>query len=162
MFMRGNYGTLPAFASFLSLRSPEWIGRYPTLTCPPAEARKMIATHIEQQIADLIEHAEYLKKTEELAQIAARTRAASPDDTSRNRLMYRYLRSAESRLERTLKLLQKMQAERQKAQEKETKEAAKAKFPNEPKLAGESPSNRIEDRELHHDRGDGIRGLGRE
>ena len=59
--------------------------------------------------------------------------------------MYRYMRSAESSLERTLKLLQKMQAERQKAQEKETKQAAKAKFRNEPKLADESPSSPIEE-----------------
>ena len=118
----------------------------------------MIATHIEERIADLIEHAEYLER---------RLRATGPDRrkdaqgqsrgmTFSQSTMYRYPRSAESSLERTLKLLQKMQAERQKCDGKGNEGGGEGKISGiEPKLAGEIAFKSNRDRKFHHDRGDG-------
>jgi hypothetical protein len=57
-------------------------------------------------------------------------------DTGQNRLMLRYMKAAESTFERTLKTLQKLQADRVKA----ISESEKAKAPNEAKLVSGPPA----------------------
>ena len=54
-----GHAEIPAFAAFLSQRSPEWVGRYPNLTCPPARrhARHDRQAHRGERIADLVGHA---------------------------------------------------------------------------------------------------------
>ena len=70
-----------------------------------------------------------------------------PADTGQNRLLIRYMKSTESSFDRTLKTLAKLQSERQKAAEKEAKEAsreaANVGLPNEPELVGETRASRM-------------------
>jgi hypothetical protein len=109
------------------------------------DARRVMRTWIERQIADLRELDRHFREADAKSRAGAKVRANVLADTRRNRLLIRYTKSTETSFDRTLKTLTKLQKDRQKATEIEAKreasEARKAGFPNEPNVMARSHSN---------------------
>ena len=139
-----GYQSKPAIAAFLSQQSAEWIGRYSDLTWPAETARPLIADLVRRRIAELNDQVETMRLSENDSRSESTIRATAPHDTPGNRLLYRYMKTAELSFDRTLKTLQKIQADRQKAAEKAAKIEAKAVFPNEADLVAGSHSSQME------------------
>jgi hypothetical protein len=136
-----NHENVPAFVDLLSHPPGEWTGRFTSASCDPERARSTIAHLIEERLAELSSLAEYFAGVEEASRKGAVERAGSPHDSPDNRLLLRYRKAAESGFEKALKTLQKLQAERQKADEnarKREKPSARAKAPNEPNSGSEA------------------------
>ena len=131
-----EYKNVPALMALLSKKPPEWTGRFLGLECPPEKARHLVGERIEHRIAAYAALVEELRVADEASRAGAPRRAEVLADTGQNRLILRYMKAAESTFDRTLKTLQKIQADRAKA----IAEAEKAKAPNEAKLASRPPA----------------------
>jgi hypothetical protein len=100
-----------------------------------AEARRTMRSWIERQIASLRELDRHFREADALSRASAKVRAEVPADTPQNRLLIRYMRSAELAFDRSVKTLAKLQTERQKQAENDDEEgpeeAPKTVLPNE-------------------------------
>jgi hypothetical protein len=105
-------------------------------TPPLIEARRTLRGWIERQVADLRELDRHFREADAKSRAGAKVRAQAPADTPQNRLLLRYMKSAENAFDRTVKTLAKLQKERQKAAETEAQsgapEAQNADLRNEP------------------------------
>jgi hypothetical protein len=90
------------------------------------EARRAMRSWIERQVADLRELDRHFREIDAQSRAGAKVRARAPEDTPRNRLLLRYMKSAENTLDRGVKTLTKLQKEREKAAEAEAEREAPA------------------------------------
>ena len=125
----------PAWSTLLYRKPAEWVGRYPNLEWETELARKWVLEKIEERIADYTEMLEGLTEADEASREGASRRAEVLADTGQNRLMLRYMRSAEMTLDRSLKTLQKLQKERA----KRVAEEPEVGLPNEANPAVQPP-----------------------
>jgi hypothetical protein len=143
-----NYQEVPMLVKMLRTRPAEWIGQHGVdTTYEPEEARRKLRAHIESRIRELTKLAEDFRLRDERALTQASHAAEVPRDTPQNRLLVRYMKSAETSFDKAYRALQKAQAERQNAAESACKPAAeedpKAGLPNEPEMVGRTRSKRI-------------------
>jgi hypothetical protein len=100
-----------------------------------AEARRTMRSWIDRQIASLRELDRHFRESDTRSKAGAKVRAQAPADTSQNRLLIRYMKSAEIAFDRSVKTLAKLQNERQEQAENEDEEgpeeAQKAALRNE-------------------------------
>ena len=108
----------PQLKSFLASETPGGLhsSGIPHVHMPP-EARRLMRMRIEQEIADLKELDRHFREADACSRAESRFRALIPADTPQNGLLLRYMKSAETTLERSLKTLAELQETRQKAQE---------------------------------------------
>jgi hypothetical protein len=91
------------------------------------EARRTMRGWIERQVADLRELDRHFREVDARSRAGAKIRALAPADTPRNRLLLRYMKSAETFFDRSRKTLAKLQKDRQRQAENDAKsEAAEA------------------------------------
>jgi hypothetical protein len=111
------------------------------------EAVAAVQKRIQAEMAGLRQRAEALQEIEKASRAGASTRAMAPADTPSNRLLLRYTKSAETSFDKSLRALQKLQSDRQKAAEaeakREAKEAREVRLPNEADQVGRTNSKRI-------------------
>jgi hypothetical protein len=143
-----NHQEVPMLAKMLRARPPGWIGQDGVETTYDAEdARKRLRAHIELRVRELTELAEDFQRRDKEALTLASEHAQALRDTPQNRLLVRYMKSAETSFDKAYRALQKAQAERQDAAERARKpgevEGSKPVLPNEPELVGETRSKRI-------------------
>ena len=98
--------------------------------------RRTIRAWLDRQLVELRELDEHFRESDAQAIANASVRAMLPDNTRQNRLMLRYMRSAELQMDRAMKSLIRLQNERQKASER----AAKNDLPNELSAIAEPPA----------------------
>jgi len=126
---------------------PLWQGLTDVTGYPVEEARAGVRQKMAARIAELAALVKHFDAAEQTLRETAPDRAMVPADTGQNRLLIRYIKSTESSFDRTLKTLAKLQSERQKAAEKEAKEAsreaANVGLPNEAEWVGKTRSKRI-------------------
>ena len=113
--------------SMASYITDECISRAGVRERSVAEARRTMRAWLDRQLAELRELDEHFRESDAQARANASVRAMAPEDTRQNRLMLRYMRSAELAMDRAMKSLTKLQKERKNAAEK----AAKNDLPNE-------------------------------
>jgi hypothetical protein len=136
-----NYTEVPALTHLLAQMPPEWIGQYGTETrLEPEDAREQLGNHILSRIATLTALAEEFHARETRLLEAAKDRATVPYDTPQSRLLLRYMRSNELCMEKSSKMLQKLQSERQNAAKIASEEGSKPGLPNEPELVARTRS----------------------
>jgi hypothetical protein len=143
-----NYQEVPVLVQMLRAMPAEWVGRHGVdTTYEPEEARKKLRAHIESRLRELTKLAEEFQVRDEHALKQASRHAEVPRDTPQNRLLVRYMKSAETSFDKAYRALQKAQAERQNAAESDVKpeaeESPKASLPNEPEMVGRTRSKRI-------------------
>jgi hypothetical protein len=143
-----NFKEMPILVEMLRTMPAEWIGRHGVdTTYEPEEARKKLRAHIELRIRELTKLAEQFQTRDKDALTQASLRAQVPRDTPQNRLLVRYMKSAERSFDKAFKALQKLQSERQDAAESASEpaveETSKAVLPNEPEMVGRTRSKRI-------------------
>jgi hypothetical protein len=111
------------------------------------EARRTMRGWIERQVADLRELDRHFREVDAKSRAGAKIRAMAPADTPRNRLLLRYMKSAETLFDRSRKTLAKLQREREKAAENEAKteaaEARKTDLRNEANVVAQSHSKEL-------------------
>jgi hypothetical protein len=111
------------------------------------EARRTMRGWIERQIADLRELDRHFREVDARSRAGAKLRALAPADTPRNRLLLRYMKSAETLFDRSRKTLAKLQKERRREAENDAKseveEAQKTDLRNEPNAVAKSHSNEV-------------------
>jgi hypothetical protein len=116
-------------------------------TLSQSEARRTLRSWIERQIADLRELDRHFREADAQSRAGAKIRAQAPADTPRNRLLFRYMKSAETLFDRSRKTLAKLQKDRQKQAETEAKreasEARKAGLRNEANVVVQSHSKEL-------------------
>ena len=117
----------PAWRMLLYHKPAEWLGRFPDLDWAPEQARKWVLERIEERIAEYTSMFGGRTEVDEASREGASRRAEVLADTGQNRLMLRYMRSAEMTLDRSLKTLQTLQKERA----KRVAEGPEAGLPNE-------------------------------
>ena len=100
------------------------------------EARRTMRTWIDRQIADLKELDRHFREADGESRAEASALAMVLDDTPKNRLIMRYMRSAELAQNRAMRTLTVLQNDRKKAAEK----AQKIALPNEPGCVTEEPA----------------------
>ena len=86
-----------------------------------AEARRTMRAWLDRQLAELRELDEHFRESDAQAIANASVRAMLPDNTRQNRLMLRYMRSAELQMDRAMKSLIRLQNERKNAAAKAEK-----------------------------------------
>jgi hypothetical protein len=143
-----NYQEVPILVKMLRALPAEWVGQHGVdTTYEPEEARKKLRTHIESRISELTKLAEDFQLRDERSLTQASVCAQALRDTPQNRLLVRYMKSAETSFDKAFKALQKLQSERQNAAESDSKpaveEGSNAVLPNEPELVGRTRSKRI-------------------
>jgi hypothetical protein len=103
---------------------------------------------IERQVAELRELDRHFRASDALSRAGAKVRAQVPADTSQNRLLIRYMKSAELAFDRSVKTLAKLQKERQKRAENEDEiepaEAPKTDLRNEAPVVARPHSKELE------------------
>jgi hypothetical protein len=107
------------------------------------DAVRTIRQQVSTEIARLKALDAVFTKLDAASRAEASIRALVPMDTAQNRLMLRYRQSAQSTFERSLRALQKLQSDRQKAVEAEAKEAQNVAFPNEATVVGRTRSKQM-------------------
>jgi hypothetical protein len=111
------------------------------------EARRTMRGWIERQVADLRELDRHFREVDAKSRAGARLRAQATADTPRNRLLLRYMKSAETAFDRARKTLAKLQRDRAKADEtaakREASEARKVGLRNEPNVTAPEPSKEL-------------------
>jgi hypothetical protein len=126
---------LTSMASYIP---DEYLARGGVRALSLAEARRTMRSWIDRQIADLRELDRHFREADAKSRAGAKIRALAPADSPQNRLLMRYMKSAENAIDRTVKTLAKLQKDRQKAAETEAKrepsEVRKMDSPNEPKV----------------------------
>jgi hypothetical protein len=143
-----NFKDVPILVEMLRTMPAEWIGRHGVdTTYERSEAQRKLRAHIELRVRELTKLAAEFQIRDERALTQASLRAEVPRDTPENRLLVRYMKSAETSFDKAYKALQKAQAERQNAAESDLKPAAEegseAGLPNEPEMVGRTRSKRI-------------------
>jgi hypothetical protein len=143
-----NYQDVPFLVDMLRAMPADWIGKHGVdKTYERAEAQRRLRAHIESRIRELTKLAEDFQRRDKDALTLASERAQVLHDTPQNRLLVRYMKSAETSFDKASKALQKLQSERQNgaesAPEPAAEEGPKADLPNEPELAGRTRSKRI-------------------
>jgi hypothetical protein len=143
-----NYQEVPLLAKMLRTRPAEWVGQHGAdTTYEPEEARKKLRAHIESRVCELTKLAEDFQVRDKRALTTASDCAEVLRDTPQNRLLMRYMKSAETSFDKAYKALQKAQSERQNAAESAVQPAAEegsnADLPNEPEMVGRTRSKRI-------------------
>ena len=135
---------LDSMASYIP---DEFLSRRDVRVLAPSEARRTMRTWIERQIAELRELDRHFREVDARSKAGAKVRAMAPADTPRNRLLLRYMKSAEMLFDRSRKTLAKLQKERQKRAENEAEmeaeEAPKTEFRNEPSVVPREPSKEL-------------------
>ena len=125
--------------SMASYITDECISRAGVRERSVAEARRTMRAWLDRQLAELRELDDHFRESDAQARANASVRAMAPDDTRQNRLLLRYMRSAELAMDRAMKSLTKLQKERKNAAEK----AAKNDLPNELGGAPEPPAKEV-------------------
>jgi hypothetical protein len=143
-----NYQEVPILIEMLRALPAEWVGRHGVdTTYEPEEARKKLRAHIESRICELTKLADEFQIRDERSLSLASVLAQVPRDTPQNRLLVRYMKSAETSFDKAYKALQKAQSERQNAAESAVQPAAEGgsevDLPNEPEVVGRTRSKRI-------------------
>ena len=135
-----NHDDYPAFTNFLEKQvNPRYLAIYGTnAKYPHEEAVSLAKKRIDAEIEFLNMFKETYEPLDEAEFESVQIMAMVPKDTPENRFFLRYAKSAESGFDRALKTLAKVQAERQKMQEKEI-EPEPQKAP-EPALQNEANS----------------------
>jgi hypothetical protein len=100
------------------------------------EARRTMRTWLDRQLAELRELDRHFKEADAEARVEASALAMVLDDTPKNRLIMRYMRSAELAQNRAMRTLTVLQNERKKA----AKNGEKVALPNEPVVVAEVPA----------------------
>ena len=112
-----------------------------------SEARRTMRSWIERQIADLRELDRHFREADPKSRAGAKLRAMTLEDTPQNRLLLRYMKSAETTFDRAVKTLAKLQKERKKAAETEAEteaeEAHKADLRSEPNVVAQPHSKEL-------------------
>jgi hypothetical protein len=143
-----NFQEVPILVDMLRKMPADWVGRHGVdTTYERAEAQRKLLAHIEMRIRELTKLAEDFQIRDERALILASERAQALRDTPENRLLVRYMKSAETSFDKAYRALQKAQWERQNAAESASEpgaeEGSKAVLPNEPEVVGRTHSKRI-------------------
>ena len=86
-------------------------------TLSVAEARRTMRSWIDRQLAELRELDRHFREADALSRAAAKVRAEVPAETPQNRLLLRYMKSAELAFDRSVKTLEKLQRDRRKQAE---------------------------------------------
>jgi hypothetical protein len=111
---------LEDFAEYFDTQiHPTYFGRNGVHVFSIEDSKLMISQIIDKEIEHLEAELEYHKPIASQSRIAARDQALILHDTPKNKLFLRYARAAEQSLEKAVKTLAKLQADRKKA-EKET------------------------------------------
>ena len=133
--------------SMASYIPDEYLSRRDVRVLAPSEARRTMRTWIERQIADLRELDRHFREVDAMSRAGAKLRAQAPADTPRNRLLLRYMKSAETAFDRARKTLAKLQKDRRKEAENdaktEAKEGRKTGLRNEPNGVAREPSKEL-------------------
>jgi hypothetical protein len=143
-----DYKSRPSLTNYLDNQMPpQWKGLTDATGYSVEEAQSGLRAKIAARRAELEALVDHFDEAEKTLRDTAPDRAMAPADTGQNRLLMRYMKATESSFDRTLKTLTKLQSERQKAAEKEAKEAsreaANVGSPNEAELVGKSRSKRL-------------------
>jgi hypothetical protein len=143
-----NFKDVPILVEMLRTMPAEWIGRHGVdTTYEPEEARRKLRAHIELRIRELTKLASDFQIRDTRSLTLASERAQVLSDTPQNRLLVRYMKSAETSFDKAFKALQKAQSERQNAAESDLKpgaeEGPRTGLPNEPEMVGRTRSKRI-------------------
>ena len=135
---------LDSMASYIP---DEFLSRRDVRVLAPSEARRTMRTWIERQIAELRELDRHFREVDARSRAGAKLRAQAPADTPRNRLLLRYMKSAETAFDRARKTLAKLQKDRKKEAENdagtEAFEAPKTDLPNEPSVVAKPHSKEL-------------------
>jgi hypothetical protein len=107
------------------------------------DAVRAIRQRIDDEIDSLAALDTLFKTIDTASRAEAATRAMVPIDSPQTRLTLRYRKAAETSFDRSLRALQKLQSDRQKAIEMEAKEAQEVDLPNEATVVGTTRSKRI-------------------
>jgi hypothetical protein len=107
------------------------------------DAVRMVRQRIMDEIDSLAALDTLFQTIDPASRAGASNRAMVPIDSPQNRLTLRYRKAAETSFDRSLRALQKLQSDRQKAVEAEAKEAEKAAFPNEATVVGRTRSKQM-------------------
>jgi hypothetical protein len=143
-----NFKDVPFLVDMLRAMPADWIGKHGVdKTYERTEAQRRLRAHIESRIRELTKLAEDFQLRDKDALTLAGERAQVLHDTPQNRLLVRYMKSAETSFDKASKALQKLQSERQNAAESPSEpvaeEGSKASLPNEPEMVGRTRSKRI-------------------
>ena len=103
------------------------------------EARRTMRIWLDRQMADLRELDGRFREADAKMRAGATVRARTPDDTPKNRVLMRYMKSAELAYDRGVKTLTQLQKERKNAAE----EAEEADLPNEPTESANVPEKEL-------------------
>ena len=137
--------TPPKMADYLDKQtSGRWNGIFKDgAEFPRGESIEVIGERIAEEIAALKKRAAMFEVIDAAEREGAKDRAMVPYDTPENRLFLRYMKSAGTGFDRTLRTLTKLQADRKKAEENEARLAREADPRNEPKITLRANSNHV-------------------
>jgi len=135
----------PIMADYLKKQSGgRWKGIFSDCAeFPRGESVEVIRERIAEEIAALKKRAAMFEVIDAAEREGAKDRALVPYDTPENRLFLRYMKSAGTGFDRTLRTLTKLQADRKKAEENEARLAWEADPRNEPKITLRANSNHV-------------------